>query len=50
MSPSQLPCPRRVLVIGGGAAGLVTLRNLTEYGGCDNVELVERKDDVGGVW
>lgn len=41
--------PRRVLVIGGGPVGLVTLRNLLERGGCD-AALYERRDDVGGVW
>ncbi|KAJ7595034.1 hypothetical protein C8J56DRAFT_928249 [Mycena floridula] len=41
---------RRVLVIGGGAAGLVSLRNLLQLGEFDQVELVERRDDVGGVW
>ncbi|KAL1698743.1 hypothetical protein EV121DRAFT_274224, partial [Schizophyllum commune] len=48
------PRPRRVLVIGGGVAGLVTLRNLIKLGEqkghFDRVELVERRDDVGGVW
>ena len=48
------PSPRRVLVIGGGVAGLVTLRNLIKLGEqkghFDRVELVERRDDVGGVW
>ncbi|KAF8189484.1 hypothetical protein K438DRAFT_1763696 [Mycena galopus ATCC 62051] len=42
--------PKRVLVIGGGASGLVTLRNLIERGNFDDVQLVERRDDVGGVW
>lgn len=42
--------PRSVLVVGGGAAGLVTLRNLAERGKFDRVALVERRDDVGGVW
>ncbi|KAL1689230.1 hypothetical protein GGG16DRAFT_126625 [Schizophyllum commune] len=48
------PRPRRVLVIGGGVAGLVTLRNLIKLGEqkghFDRVELVERRNDVGGVW
>ncbi|KAJ3756718.1 hypothetical protein EV360DRAFT_84693 [Lentinula raphanica] len=44
------PQPRRVLVIGGGVCGLVTLRNLVERGSFEKVELVERRDDVGGVW
>ena len=42
--------PRRILVIGGGPTGLVALRNLTERGQFERVELVERRDDVGGVW
>lgn len=42
--------PKRVLVIGGGPTGLATLRNLTERGNFERVELVERRDDVGGVW
>ncbi|KAF7289728.1 hypothetical protein MIND_01346400 [Mycena indigotica] len=42
--------PRRVLVIGGGPSGLVTLRNLLERGDFEDVQLVERRDDVGGVW
>ncbi|ESK87207.1 flavin dependent monooxygenase [Moniliophthora roreri MCA 2997] len=45
--------PKRVLVIGGGPSGLVALRNLTVLGkdhGIERVELVERRDDIGGVW
>ncbi|THU81270.1 FAD/NAD(P)-binding domain-containing protein [Dendrothele bispora CBS 962.96] len=42
--------PKRVLIIGGGPAGLITLRNLTKLGTFERVELVERRDDVGGVW
>ncbi|KAF9005388.1 FAD/NAD(P)-binding domain-containing protein [Hymenopellis radicata] len=42
--------PKRILVIGGGPAGLVSLRNLTDRGQFEHVELVERRDDVGGVW
>lgn len=42
--------PRKILIVGGGPTGLVTLRNLTERGDFDRVELVERRDDVGGVW
>lgn len=42
--------PKRILIIGGGPTGLVTLRNLTERGHFDRVELMERRDDVGGVW
>ncbi|KAF7343853.1 hypothetical protein MSAN_01966600 [Mycena sanguinolenta] len=42
--------PKRVLVIGGGPSGLVTLRNLVERGNFHDVQLVERRADVGGVW
>ncbi|KAJ7052340.1 hypothetical protein C8F01DRAFT_1170731 [Mycena amicta] len=42
--------PRRVLVVGGGPCGLVTLRNLVERGEFEVVALVERREDVGGVW
>ena len=42
--------PKQILVIGGGPTGLVALRNLTERGQFEHVELVERRDDVGGVW
>ncbi|KAJ4480875.1 hypothetical protein J3R30DRAFT_3700333 [Lentinula aciculospora] len=44
--------PRTVLVVGGGPAGLVTLRNLVgrSKGQFDRVLLVERRDDVGGIW
>ncbi|KAF8547978.1 FAD/NAD(P)-binding domain-containing protein [Imleria badia] len=41
--------PRRVLVIGGGPCGLVTLRNLLERGAFDDVQLVERRDNIGGI-
>lgn len=44
------PRPRNVLIIGGGPTGLVTLRNFLERGDYHNVQLVERRDDVGGVW
>jgi len=42
--------PKRVLVIGAGATGLVCLRNLVLRGKFEHVELWERRDDVGGVW
>lgn len=50
--------PESILIIGGGATGLVTLRNLVEQVGTDSLgtyplfspTLVERRDDVGGVW
>ena len=48
--PRSLPVPKRVLVIGGGPAGLVALRNLTERGEFPHVELYERRDNIGGVW
>ncbi|THU81419.1 FAD/NAD(P)-binding domain-containing protein [Dendrothele bispora CBS 962.96] len=41
---------RRALVIGAGPAGLATLRNLVQLGRFDRVELVERRDSIGGVW
>ncbi|CAD6932544.1 unnamed protein product [Tilletia controversa] len=50
------PRPKSVLVIGGGPAGLVTLRNLLQHGPNDapppfeRVQLIERRADVGGVW
>ena len=47
---SLLPTPKSVLIIGGGPSGLVTLRNLVELGSFERVELVERRNDVGGVW
>ncbi|KAG7095315.1 hypothetical protein E1B28_006080 [Marasmius oreades] len=45
-------CPKRILVIGGGPTGLATLKNFLELGKdtFERVELVERRDDVGGVW
>ena len=39
-----------ILIIGGGASGLVTLRNLLEIGHFKKVSLYERRDQVGGVW
>lgn len=42
--------PNRVLIIGGGPCGLVTLRNCLHRGTFSQVQLVERQDDVGGVW
>jgi cation diffusion facilitator CzcD-associated flavoprotein CzcO len=44
------PRPKRVLIIGGGVSGLITLRNLILHGDFDRVELVERRSQVGGVW
>ena len=71
--PAGLPIlpvtrPTSGLVIGGGVAGLISLRNFTkpspegenEYCSAqncsekgkavENVELWERRDEVGGVW
>ncbi|SPO24723.1 related to FMO1 - flavin-containing monooxygenase [Ustilago trichophora] len=50
--------PEKVLIVGGGATGLVSLRNLVEEVASDSEGsfplfeplLVERRDDVGGVW
>ncbi|SNX83358.1 related to FMO1 - flavin-containing monooxygenase [Melanopsichium pennsylvanicum] len=50
--------PETVLIIGGGATGLVTLRNLAQELGHDSSgsyplfapTLVERRQEVGGVW
>ncbi|THU77994.1 FAD/NAD(P)-binding domain-containing protein [Dendrothele bispora CBS 962.96] len=50
MQTPELPVrPKRILIIGGGPAGLVTLRNFIELGTFERVELVERRDDVGNV-
>lgn len=47
--------PRRVLVIGGGATGLAALRALVDEEPSarlpfEEVMLVERREDIGGVW
>lgn len=47
---SSLPRPRRALIIGGGPVGLITLRNFLERGDFEDVQLVERRSDIGGVW
>ncbi|KAJ8522332.1 hypothetical protein ONZ45_g1113 [Pleurotus djamor] len=44
------PRPKRVLIIGGGVSGIITLRNLALYAELDEVKLVERRSDIGGVW
>ena len=44
------PRPRRVLIIGAGPVGLVTLRNFLHRALFDTVQLVERRAEVGGVW
>jgi hypothetical protein len=53
----QNPRPKRILVIGGGIAGVAALRALVEENGVGKddspftqVELIERRDNVGGVW
>ncbi|UZJ56046.1 hypothetical protein CBS101457_005366 [Exobasidium rhododendri] len=52
----KAPRPKRILVIGGGVAGLAALRALVEEGGTsqggpfESVELIERRDNIGGVW
>ncbi|KAJ7171011.1 hypothetical protein C8R46DRAFT_180721 [Mycena filopes] len=50
MTSTLSPKPRRILIVGGGPCGLVSLRNLVERGEFEEVLLVERRDDVGGVW
>ncbi|KIK97591.1 hypothetical protein PAXRUDRAFT_136001 [Paxillus rubicundulus Ve08.2h10] len=40
----------RVLIIGGGPCGLVSLRNFLDRAQFDDVQLVERRDNIGGVW
>ncbi|KAG1741626.1 FAD/NAD(P)-binding domain-containing protein [Suillus lakei] len=42
--------PKNVLIIGGGPCGLITLRNCLHRGTFNKVQLVERQNDVGGVW
>ncbi|KAG1760310.1 FAD/NAD(P)-binding domain-containing protein [Suillus occidentalis] len=42
--------PKNLLIIGGGPCGLITLRNCLHRGTFTKVQLVERHDDVGGVW
>ncbi|PWN51934.1 FAD/NAD(P)-binding domain-containing protein [Violaceomyces palustris] len=56
MTQQPFDARQTVLVIGGGACGLVTLRNLSQLK-CKvtgkplfNVQLVERREQVGGVW
>lgn len=53
----RAPRPKRILIIGGGVAGLAALRALVEEGGTsaeggpfESVGLVERRDNIGGVW
>ncbi|KAG2356429.1 hypothetical protein BDR07DRAFT_1364216 [Suillus spraguei] len=42
--------PKNLLIIGGGPCGLITLRNCLYRGTFTKVQLVERHDDVGGIW
>lgn len=52
----EKPRPKSILIIGGGVAGLAALRALVEENGVDpegpfeKVELIERRDNIGGVW
>ncbi|UZJ55741.1 hypothetical protein CBS101457_005061 [Exobasidium rhododendri] len=52
----RTPRPKKILVIGGGSAGIAALRVLVGEGGVDvdgafhQVDLIERRDDIGGVW
>ncbi|KAJ6585775.1 hypothetical protein B0H19DRAFT_1110723 [Mycena capillaripes] len=50
MTSALSPQPRRILIVGGGPCGLVSLRNLVERGQFNEVVLAERRDDIGGVW
>lgn len=47
-----LPTHTSTLVIGGGPAGLVSLKYLLEYGTGDEEDpvLVEMEDDIGGTF
>ncbi|KAG0700320.1 FAD/NAD(P)-binding domain-containing protein [Suillus ampliporus] len=42
--------PTKLLIIGGGPCGLITLRNCLRRGSFTEVQLVERQNDIGGVW
>lgn len=42
--------PKNLLIIGGGPCGLITLRNCLHRGSFTKVQLVERQNDIGGVW
>lgn len=49
----QAPRPQRILIIGGGAAGLASLNALIStdaHAPFTQVELIERRQDIGGVW
>lgn len=48
MSPTQSPSPR-VIIIGAGFGGLGTAIELVRHGITD-VTVLERSDDIGGVW
>lgn len=51
----RTPRPKSILVIGGGIAGLAALKTLVEEGVgtdglFDKIELIERRNNIGGVW
>jgi hypothetical protein len=47
----KTPRPKKICIIGGGVAGLAALRTLVEEGNpFEKVELIERRDNIGGVW
>jgi cation diffusion facilitator CzcD-associated flavoprotein CzcO len=48
MASAAAGMPKRVAVIGGGAAGLITSKVLRDAG--LSVKLFERRSDIGGVW
>lgn len=40
----------RVVIIGGGAAGLASLRVFTEFTEAWDVTLYESRNGIGGIW
>lgn len=49
-TPVSVRGVKNVAIVGGGASGLVALKTLLEEGAFDNVTLLERRNDIGGVW
>lgn len=47
-TPPIRDCLDRYCIIGGGAAGIATAKNLREHGIA--FDLIEREDDIGGTW